>query len=224
MVNLTDEQLKKNVSALSGGQQQRVAIARALALNPSIIVLDEPLSNLDAKLRKSLRIELKKIQKASNTTMIYVTHDQEEALTLSDRIAVFNNGCIEQVGTPREIYYRPQSEFVTTFIGDTNRLSEEVIGQINQMNPEARFNLKDHMYVRVENVKEKMQIQDASKYYKLSAEFETEEFYGITTRKTFKTKTSEIKSMSTRNDEKMEKGASVDLFISPSDFIIFKEQ
>lgn len=84
MVNLTDEQLKKNVSALSGGQQQRVAIARALALNPEIIVLDEPLSNLDAKLRKSLRLELKKIQKASGTTMIYVTHDQEEALTLSD--------------------------------------------------------------------------------------------------------------------------------------------
>ncbi|HJE98646.1 MAG TPA: ABC transporter ATP-binding protein, partial [Sellimonas intestinalis] len=143
MVNLTEEQLKKNVSALSGGQQQRVAIARALALNPKIIVLDEPLSNLDAKLRKSLRVELKKIQKSSNTTMIYVTHDQEEALTLSDRIAVFNNGCIEQVGTPREVYYSPQSEFVTNFIGDTNRLSEEIIQEINRQNPGADLNPKD---------------------------------------------------------------------------------
>lgn len=127
MVNLTDEQLKKNVSELSGGQQQRVAIARALALNPEIIVLDEPLSNLDAKLRKSLRQELKRIQKVSGTTMIYVTHDQEEALTLSDRIAVFNNGYVEQIGKPREIYDHPQSEFVANFIGDMNQVPVQLL-------------------------------------------------------------------------------------------------
>lgn len=224
MVNLTDEQLKKNISALSGGQQQRVAIARALALKPSIIVLDEPLSNLDAKLRKSLRIELKKIQKASNTTMIYVTHDQEEALTLSDRIAVFNDGCIEQIGTPREIYYHPKSEFVTTFIGDTNRLSKELIEAINAQNNQARFSPEAHIYVRVENVKENILPQDESRYYKIPAVYENEEFYGITTRRTFLVGESEIKSMSTKNDEGLEKGAKENLFISPEDFIIFKEQ
>lgn len=223
MVNLTDDQLKKNVSALSGGQQQRVAIARALALNPRIIVLDEPLSNLDAKLRKSLRVELKKIQKSSNTTMIYVTHDQEEALTLSDRIAVFNNGCIEQVGTPREIYYSPKSEFVTNFIGDTNRLTEEVIQNINKQNPAARLDPRDHIYVRVENVKENLQMPEAENYYRVLGKFDSEEFYGITTRKTFTIGNSEIKSMSIKNDEKLEKGVQMDLFINPSDFIIFKE-
>ena len=224
MVNLTEEQLKKNVSALSGGQQQRVAIARALALNPKIIVLDEPLSNLDAKLRKSLRVELKKIQKSSNTTMIYVTHDQEEALTLSDRIAVFNNGCIEQVGTPREVYYSPQSEFVTNFIGDTNRLSEEIIQEINRQNPGADLNPKDHIYVRVENVKEASERTPGEKYYRIPAVFDMEEFYGITTRKTFLSGRSEIKSMSLKNDEKLERGVQMDLFVNPSDFIIFKEQ
>ncbi|MDO4439430.1 MAG: ABC transporter ATP-binding protein [Eubacteriales bacterium] len=223
MVNLTDEQLKKNVSALSGGQQQRVAIARALALNPKIIVLDEPLSNLDAKLRKSLRLELKKIQKSSGTTMIYVTHDQEEALTLSDRIAVFNNGCIEQIGTPREIYYSPRSEFVTNFIGDTNQLSNEVVEKINKYNSEAKLNPQDHIYVRVENVKEEGQISEKEKYFVLPAYFQTEEFYGITTRKTFNIGNSEIKSMSLKNDKKLEVGAKMDLFINPSDFIVFKE-
>ena len=98
-VDLNDEQLMKKVSELSGGQQQRVAIARALVLQPGILCLDEPLSNLDAKLRVQLRNELKELQKKFGITTIYVTHDQEEALTLSDRIAVFNKGVIEQVGT-----------------------------------------------------------------------------------------------------------------------------
>ena len=99
-VDLSDEQLKKAVSQLSGGQQQRVAIARALVTGPAIICMDEPLSNLDAKLRVQLRNELKKMQRDFGITTIYVTHDQEEALTLSDRIAVFNKGFIEQIGTP----------------------------------------------------------------------------------------------------------------------------
>lgn len=224
MVNLTDEQLKKNVSELSGGQQQRVAIARALAIDPEIIVLDEPLSNLDAKLRKSLRVELKKIQKASGTTMIYVTHDQEEALTLSDRIAVFNNGYIEQVGEPREIYYHPASEFVTTFIGDTNKLSKEIIETINEENPEAQLNLNDHLYVRCENVKESLYKSEIDSYYKLTARYDIEEFYGITTRRTFKVGDSEIKSVSMNNDDKLEKDKKVTLYISSSDFIKFKEK
>lgn len=126
-VDLKEEQLFKKVSELSGGQQQRVAIARALVLKPSILALDEPLSNLDAKLRIQLRNELKSLQKKFGITTIYVTHDQEEALTLSDRIAVFNNGIVEQVGTPKEIYNQSQTEFVCNFIGDINKLDPEMI-------------------------------------------------------------------------------------------------
>ena len=129
-VDLTDEQLKKAVSQLSGGQQQRVAIARALVTEPAIICLDEPLSNLDAKLRVQLRGELKKMQKDFGITSIYVTHDQEEALTLSDRIAVFNKGVIEQIGTPNEVYNHSATEFVCNFIGDINRLSDELVRRL----------------------------------------------------------------------------------------------
>lgn len=122
-IKISDEQLQRNVSELSGGQQQRVALARALVLEPKILCLDEPLSNLDAKLRVDLRSELKRLQKELGITTLYVTHDQEEALTLSDRIAVFNNGYIEQVGTPSEIYNQSQTEFVCDFIGEINQLS-----------------------------------------------------------------------------------------------------
>ncbi|MBQ7150892.1 MAG: ABC transporter ATP-binding protein [Synergistaceae bacterium] len=121
-VDLSNEQLAKAVNQLSGGQQQRVAIARALVTNPAIICLDEPLSNLDAKLRVQLRNELKKMQHDFGITTIYVTHDQEEALTLSDRIAVFNEGRIEQIGTPNEIYNNSATQFVANFIGDINQL------------------------------------------------------------------------------------------------------
>lgn len=126
-VDLKDEQLFKKVSELSGGQQQRVAIARALVLKPSILALDEPLSNLDAKLRVQLRNELKNLQKKFGITTIYVTHDQEEALTLSDRIAVFNNGIVEQVGTPQEVYNQSKTEFVCNFIGDINKIDPRII-------------------------------------------------------------------------------------------------
>lgn len=223
MVNLTPEQLKKNVAALSGGQQQRVAIARALALNPEIIVLDEPLSNLDAKLRKSLRVELKRIQQLSGTTMIYVTHDQEEALTLSDRIAVFNNGFIEQVGTPREIYYRPDSEFVTTFIGDTNRLAPEIVEEINRRNPDAGIDPTRHNYVRVENVHEENRAALLSNCWKVPAVFKSEEFYGITIRKTFEVAGAEIRSMVTRDERTTTPGQEVTLCIAPSDLVSFGE-
>ena len=129
-VDLSDEQLAKAVSQLSGGQQQRVAIARALVTEPDIICLDEPLSNLDAKLRVQLREELKKMQREFGITSIYVTHDQEEALTLSDRIAVFNKGVIEQIGTPNDIYNHSATEFVCNFIGDINRLSGPVVQKL----------------------------------------------------------------------------------------------
>jgi iron(III) transport system ATP-binding protein len=150
-VDLSDEQLYKNVSTLSGGQQQRVAIARALVLKPRILCLDEPLSNLDAKLRGQLRLELKKLQRDFGITTIYVTHDQEEALTLSDRVAVFDHGRIEQVGTPHEIYNKSQSEFVCDFIGDINTLNENIIDEINKVSPK-QFDRNKSGFVRTERI------------------------------------------------------------------------
>jgi ABC-type Fe3+/spermidine/putrescine transport system ATPase subunit len=112
---------------LSGGQQQRVALARALVLNPQILLLDEPLSNLDAKIRVQVRAEIRKLQKELGITTVYVTHDQEEALTLSDRIAVFDRGRIRQVGAPKTLYERPANRFVADFIGINNILEGEVV-------------------------------------------------------------------------------------------------
>lgn len=118
---------KRSVSKLSGGQQQRVAIARALVCDPDIILLDEPLGALDLKLRKSMQIELKEIQQKTEKTFIYVTHDQEEALTMSDRVVVMNNGVIEQIGTPEDIYNEPVNAFVADFIGEANILNGTMI-------------------------------------------------------------------------------------------------
>ena len=116
---------KKYPSQLSGGQQQRIAIARALILKPSLLLLDEPFSALDAKIRASMREELKRIQLEAGLTIIFVTHDQEEAMAISDRIAVMNQGQIEQIGTPEEIYDHPVSRFVAGFIGEMNVLRDE---------------------------------------------------------------------------------------------------
>lgn len=110
-------------SQLSGGQRQRVALARALVNRPAVLLLDEPLGALDLKLREQMQLELKELQREVGITFIFVTHDQEEALTMSDRIAVFNNGRIEQLGTPREIYDNPKSAFVSEFVGQTNKLN-----------------------------------------------------------------------------------------------------
>ncbi|HEY0122023.1 MAG TPA: ABC transporter ATP-binding protein [Rhizobium sp.] len=114
---------------LSGGQQQRVALARALVINPPLLLLDEPLSNLDAKLREDLQSELRRIQRSLGTTTILVTHDQGEAMALSDRIVVMDRGRVEQVGRPEDIYDRPASEFVARFLGRTNTLRGEIISQ-----------------------------------------------------------------------------------------------
>ncbi len=118
----------RRTSQISGGQQQRVALARALAPAPRVLLLDEPLSALDAKLRKDMQIELKRLQHETGITFIFVTHDQEEALTMSDRIAVMSKGRILQVGSPRDIYDRPSQRFVADFIGETNFLEGEVTG------------------------------------------------------------------------------------------------
>ena len=119
LVNL-EEYAKRSVTEMSGGQQQRVAIARSLVNEPEILLLDEPLGALDLKLRKEMQLELKRLQREMNITFIYVTHDQEEALTMSDTVVVMNGGVIQQVGTPEEIYNEPRNAFVADFIGDSN--------------------------------------------------------------------------------------------------------
>ena len=113
---------------LSGGQQQRVALARALVIEPSVLLFDEPLSNLDAKLRVSMRTEIRRIQQRVGITAIYVTHDQSEAMALSDQIIVMNKGVVAQMGTPQEIYYHPVNEFVADFIGEANFLKGTLVG------------------------------------------------------------------------------------------------
>jgi iron(III) transport system ATP-binding protein len=114
---------------LSGGQQQRVALARALVMEPKVLLMDEPLSNLDAKLREEMRTEIRRIQKALNITSVYVTHDQIEAMTLSDKIVVMNQGVIEQIGSPMEVYRFPNSRFVADFIGRANFVDGVVLAQ-----------------------------------------------------------------------------------------------
>lgn len=121
-----DEHAHKMPSELSGGQQQRVALARAMVTRPAVILFDEPLSNLDAKLRESVRFEIRELQKRYNLTAIYVTHDQAEALAMSDKIVVLNKGRIEQIGSPEDIYYRPANRFVADFIGAANIMPAQV--------------------------------------------------------------------------------------------------
>lgn len=131
----------RRIHQLSGGQQQRVAIARAIIDRPQVLLLDEPLSSLDYSLRKTMQYELKQLQKTLNMTFIFVTHDQEEALSMSDRIVVFNHGRIEQIGTPREIYETPSNLHVAKFIGETNIFEAEVLSVEN-----------DHLITVVESV------------------------------------------------------------------------
>ena len=132
MVHLSDF-ANRMPAQLSGGQQQRVALARALAPAPKVLLLDEPLSALDLKLRQAMRVELKQLQRDTGITFIFVTHDQEEALTMSDRIAVMSAGRIQQIGTPRDIYESPANRFVADFIGETNLLTVDVVSVANGM-------------------------------------------------------------------------------------------
>ena len=120
---------RRSATKLSGGQQQRVALARALAFSPSVVLFDEPLSNLDAKLRNEMRLELRELQQKLKITSVYVTHDQEEALAISDRVIVMNAGCIEQIGAPEDIYDRPRTAFIADFVGSANIINGRVCGE-----------------------------------------------------------------------------------------------
>ena len=217
-VDLTDEQLKKAVSQLSGGQQQRVAIARALVTEPAIICLDEPLSNLDAKLRVQLREELKKMQKDFGITSIYVTHDQEEALTLSDRIAVFNKGVIEQIGTPNDIYNHSATEFVCNFIGDINRLSDELVGRLIAAG--AQLDPAWHHYIRLERVHVNEQARPGA--LSVPGTVESREYYGLYIKYYIKAGDQTLKVME-RNDgvRIYDEGEAVTVTIHPDDLMSY---
>ena len=144
MLRLVRMEALKNrrTSEISGGQQQRVALARALAPHPEVLLLDEPLSALDLKLRKEMQLELKRLQNETGITFVFVTHDQEEALTMSDRVAVMSAGKILQIGTPRDIYEKPAERFVANFIGESNFLDAELSGSAVTLKAGGRFDVR----------------------------------------------------------------------------------
>lgn len=151
LVNLSGFE-KRSVDSLSGGQKQRVAMARALILNPQVFLLDEPLGALDLKLRKGMQTELKRIQQELGITFIYVTHDQEEALTLSDRIVVMNEGIIQQIGTPIDIYNEPLNAYVADFVGESNILEGIMHGDFDVTFSGRRFQCADRDFRKDEAV------------------------------------------------------------------------
>ena len=216
-IKITESQLKKNVSDLSGGQQQRVALARAIVLEPKILCLDEPLSNLDAKLRIDMRMELKRLQKELGITTLYVTHDQEEALTLSDRIAVFNNGYVEQVGTPYEIYNESKSEFVCDFIGDINRLKGELLSEVNTQSG-ANLDTNKTGFVRIERCIS----EEKEGYVKLTGKVEEAEFSGVLTKYVLECHGQELKYLEKNDGRRLyQENEQIDLYINPQDIMQF---
>ena len=212
-----EELAEKKPGTLSGGQQQRVAITRALVQKPEVLLLDEPLSNLDARLRLKIREEIRRLVKEVGITTIFVTHDQEEALTLSDRIAVFNNGFIEQVGTPPEIYHQSKTEFVCDFIGDINVLTEETVHDILSKNPSV--NLEDKKgYIRLEKIRFKRETEED---ILLNGTIIDTEFSGVNVRYTIQVSENQIVNV-TRIDSQFaikSVGENVELYITPSDIV-----
>ena len=216
-IKITEEQLRKNVADLSGGQQQRVALARAIVLEPKILCLDEPLSNLDAKLRIDMRMELKRLQKELGITTLYVTHDQEEALTLSDRIAVFNNGYVEQVGTPYEIYNESKSEFVCDFIGDINRMQKELLEEINRQSA-RKLDTGKTGFVRIERC-----IGEPKEgYAHLTGLVEEAEFNGVLTKYVLKCHGQRLKYLEKNDGRRLyTEGEQMDLYVNANDIMQF---
>ena len=218
-VDLSDEQLAKAVSQLSGGQQQRVAIARALVTEPAIICMDEPLSNLDAKLRVQLRNELKQMQKDFGITTIYVTHDQEEALTLSDRIAVFNKGYIEQIGTPNEVYNFSKTECVCNFIGDINRLEAGAVEALEKAG--APVDPKKHNYIRLERLHVNSEARPGQ--VALDGVVESREYYGLYIKYYIKAAGQTLKVIEKNDGVRIyEAGQRVSLVIDPKDIMAYE--
>ena len=217
-VDLSEEQLKKAVSQLSGGQQQRVAIARALVTGPSIICMDEPLSNLDAKLRVQLRNELKQMQKDFGITTIYVTHDQEEALTLSDHIAVFNKGVIEQIGTPNEVYNHSATEFVCNFMGDITLRGSEGVSAVNRAG--GRVDPAARNYIRLERIH--VNVEPKPGNVVLEGVVDSREYYGLYIKYYIKSAGQTIKVIEKNDGVNIyEAGQTVQVVMDPRDVMAY---
>ncbi|MFJ5623160.1 ABC transporter ATP-binding protein [Peribacillus loiseleuriae] len=215
MINLVGLQEKKEAypHELSGGQQQRVALARSLVVRPKVLLLDEPLSALDAQIRKHLQVELRTIQRELNMTMILVTHDQEEAMTVSDRIFVMNQGKIAQEGTPSEIYTQPKTEFVANFIGRYNVFSKEQLGKLIGENTVVSA---DKYAIRPESI----HLQPQSSAYKLRAIAGDSMMNGNVIRTTFHTDSKQFTTEQLHHQAStFEKGVEYPLFVAPEDVI-----
>ena len=214
LVDLSEEMLQRKATQLSGGQQQRVAIARSLIMKPKILCLDEPLSNLDAKLRHQLRGELKRIQAKFGITTVYVTHDQEEALTLSNRIAVFNHGVLQQVGTPFEIYHNPQTDFVANFIGDINIFKPE---EINGIFGQKIINRMDGTcYIKLNSIRTYQKEDDL----KIVGKVKNVEFSGMFSKITYDIGSNlTVKTIEIDTLKEIELGEQVDLYLDIDEII-----
>ena len=213
------EHLKKKVNELSGGQQQRIAIARALVVEPKILLMDEPLSNLDAKLRVSTREEIRRLQRSLGITTIYVTHDQEEAMAISDRIAVFNVGRLEQIGTPKEIYNRPANAAVARFIGDINVLAgsmDQALREKLTCTPEDSFFIRPH--------KVTISKEAESGAVSFPAVIDSFEFLGAYTKIIARTQDgAQVTSLMFGSETDYETGEAVSISFRPEDVLVLKE-
>ena len=209
---------KRDITSLSGGQQQRVAIARALVNEPKVLLLDEPLGALDAKLRKGMQSELKKIQKEVGITFIFVTHDQEEALSMSDTIVVMNDGVIQQIGTPMDIYNEPQNRFVANFIGESNIISGTMIKDCLVQFDDVEWECVDKGFKENEDIEVVLRPEDmhvvTPKQGKVSGNIVSKVFMGVHYEYLVETKYRNYKVHTTQN---IEVGKNVGLTIDPFD-------
>lgn len=209
---------ERSIDQLSGGQQQRVAIARALVNEPKVLLLDEPLGALDLKLRKEMQIELKKIQKEVGITFIFVTHDQEEALTMSDTIVIMNDGMIQQIGSPIDIYNEPENRFVANFIGDSNIVEGTMIKDYLVSFDGQKFDCVDYGFDENEDVDVVLRPEDLDivelGHGKMSGEVESIIFKGVHYEITVRT---QYRSYLIHTTDYVEAGKKVDLDFYPED-------
>lgn len=219
---------------LSGGQQQRVALARGLVNKPKVLLLDEPLSSLDLKLRKKMEIELKQLQKKTGITFIYVTHDQDEALSMSDRIAIINNGLIEQIGTPSEIYNFPKTLFVADFIGESNQFPAQVVDLNDKTAYVSITDLKQIIAIPNDNYKlnepliailrpEELSLTNNSSATTFTAEYKEHIYNGNFTKVIAKLNKIEI-TFITYNDELLDFTKELRLKYRPKDFVVVRQK
>ena len=216
---------------LSGGEQQRVSVARGLINRPKVLLLDEPISALDLKLRKEMQIELKMLQRKLGITFIYVTHDQDEALSMSDRIVVLRNGKIEQIDSPNDIYDKPNSLYVAEFIGDANSFVTNVSnidddknliyfenGMVGNKNGEYKIGEKVDIIIRPENIKISTKLKDKNSFSGIVKEYI---YDGSSTKLIFKLDKNLVKVVVFGNDKKYEVGQELNLYWDIEDIVVF---